>query len=401
MKGRRLWFVGIGGAGLSAYAQLARSLGAEVGGWDRVDTPYLEPLRDVPIEIAPEPVLPDGWETVVSSAYPQVPGLRRKEFLRELVAARDSIVVGGTHGKGTTAAMIAYVLHETGRDPAWLIGARVPQLGSNAGFGDGYLVVEGDESDRTVFELPATIAVITNVELDHHTEYASLGELERAFAAWAPDAVRDAPPYEGELALPGEHNRRNAGAALAALERAGVPRAEAAPMLARFTGTGRRFEVHELGDTVLVDDYGHHPTEVAVTIDAIRERWPGRKLRVLFQPHLYSRTRHLAPELAHALAGADDVTVTDVYPAREQPVPGVTGKLVVDELSDLGVLAAYTPTVEQGAERLRRRARPGDVLLVIGAGDVERAVELLGGVGSTEPPRSGGGGLAGAGAGSP
>jgi UDP-N-acetylmuramate--alanine ligase len=156
-----------------------------------------------------------------------------------------------------------------------------------------------------------------------------------------------------------------------------VSREEAAPVLARFTGTGRRFEVHERDGYTVVDDYGHHPTEVAVTVAAIRERWPGATLRVLFQPHLYSRTRHLAGELAGALAGADDVTVTDIYPAREAPLPGVTGKLVVDELSDRGVLAAYTPTVEQGAARLRRRARPGDVLLVIGAGDVERAVRML------------------------
>src|SRR4029078_7934494 len=203
MKGRKLWFVGIGGAGLSAYAQLARPRGAEVGGWDRVRTPYLEALDGVRVEIAPEPVVPEGWEVVVSSAYPQVPGLRRAEFLRELVSGREAIVVAGTHGRGTTAGMIAYVLHETGRDPAWLIGAPVPQLGSNAGFGKGILVVEGDESDRTVFALPATIAVVTNVELDHHTEYGSLGDLKRAFEEWLATAgtvVRDAPPYDGALA---------------------------------------------------------------------------------------------------------------------------------------------------------------------------------------------------------
>lgn len=379
MKGRRLWFVGIGGAGMSAYAQLARAWGAEVGGWDRVRTPYLAPLAGVPIEITPEPTVPEGWEAVVSSAYPSVTGMRRKDFLRELVGARRSIVVGGTHGKGTTAAMIAFVLHETGRDPAWLVGAPVPQLGSNAGVGDGYLVVEADESDRTVFALPAEIAVITNIELDHHTEYASLAELESEFARWlaaAPQVVRDAPPYAGELAVPGEHNRLNAGTALAALQLAGVPVGEAAATLARFTGTGRRFEVHE-GKVTVVDDYGHHPTEISVTIAAARERFPGARLRVLFQPHLYSRTRHLAGELAAALSAADDVTVTDVYAAREAPLAGVSGKLVVDALSDRGVLAAYTPTVEQGAARLARRAEPGDVLLVVGAGDVDRAVALL------------------------
>jgi UDP-N-acetylmuramate--alanine ligase len=380
MTGRRLWFVGIGGAGLSAYAQLARAWGAEVGGWDRVRTPYLDPLTDVPIEISPDPHVPDGWEAVVSSAYPVVPGLRRKDFLRELVAARPSIAVAGSHGKGTTTALIAFALRETGRDPAWLIGAPVPQLGSNAGFGGGYLVVEADESDRTAFALAPEIAVVTNLELDHHAEFASAAELELEFESWlqgVPHVVRDAPPFEGELALPGAHNRSNAGAALAALELAGVPSSEAAPVLARFTGTGRRFEVHEAGSRTVVDDYGHHPSEVAAAIAAARERFPGRRVRVLFQPHLYSRTRHLAAEFAAALAEADDVTVTDVYPARETPVRGVTGKLIVDALSDRGVLAGWTPSVEQGAARVDRRGRDGDVLLVLGAGDVDRAVGML------------------------
>ena len=380
MNGRRLWFVGIGGAGLSAYAQLTRAWGAEVGGWDRVRTPYLEPLADVDIEISDEPHVPDGWEAVVSSAYPDVPGLRRKELLRELVAARPSIAVAGSHGKGTTAAMIAFSLREIGRDPAWLIGAPVPQLGSNAGFGEGYLVVEADESDRTAFALAPEIAVVTNLELDHHTEFASTAELEQEFDTWLagiPHVVRDAAPFDGELALPGAHNRLNAGAALAALEVAGVVRADAEKAIARFTGTGRRFEVHEAGSRTVVDDYGHHPTEVAAAIAAARERFPGRRVRVLFQPHLYSRTRHLATEFADALAAADDVTVTDIYPARETPMPGVTGKLVVDALSDRDVLAGWTPTVEQGVARLDRRGRDGDVLLVLGAGDIDRAAGML------------------------
>jgi UDP-N-acetylmuramate--alanine ligase len=380
LSGRKLWFVGIGGAGLSAYAQLARAWGAEVGGWDHVDTPYLDPLRDVPLELSPEPAVPDGWEAVISSAYPSVSGLGRREFLRELVSVRPAIIVAGAHGKGTTAAMIAFGLVDAGLDPAWLIGAPVPQLGSNAGSGEGWLVVEGDESDRTVFSLPAEIAVLTNLDLDHHTEFASEAELVAAFEAWlagATQIVRDAPPYEGALGVPGELNRLNAGAAFKALELAGVSAAVAAASLARFTGTGRRFEVHELGGVTVVDDYGHHPTELAATIAAVRERYPEARLHVLFQPHLYSRTRHLASAFAAALAGADEITVTDIYPAREEPIEGVTGKLIVDELSDRGRLVAWMPTVEQGVTYVQSRARPGDVVLLAGAGDIDRAVGLF------------------------
>jgi UDP-N-acetylmuramate--alanine ligase len=205
-------------------------------------------------------------------------------------------------------------------------------------------------------------------------------ELEDAFARWTasvPHVVRDALPYEGELAVPGEHNRRNAGAALAALELAGVPPLEAEPALARFTGTGRRFEVSEARGVTIVDDYAHHPTEIVATLAAARERYPGRRLRALFQPHLYSRTRYLAAELGAALAAADAVAVTDVYPAREVPVPGVSGKAIVDAVSDRGRLAAWTPTVETGVDYLTAGAEPGDVLLVLGAGDVDRAPALL------------------------
>jgi UDP-N-acetylmuramate--alanine ligase len=381
LAGRRLWFVGIGGAGLSAYARLAAAWGAEVGGWDRVRTTYVDGL-DAVVEIEPEPVVPDGWEPVVSTAYPQFAGTSRAAFLAELVALRRSIVVAGTHGKGTVAAMIAFVLRESGRDPAWLIGAPVAQLGANAGAGSGWLVVEGDESDRTVFGLPATIAVVTNVDLDHHSTFASRAEVEALFDEWltaVPEVVRgdDLTPYDGPLALPGEHNRRNAACAVAALECVGVTRAEAEPVLAEFTGAGRRLELRgESGGVEVFDDYAHHPAEIAATLAAARD--DGRVL-VLFQPHLYSRTRHLAAELADALSAADAVAVTDVYPAREQPVRGVSGKLVVDALAERrpGMPLAWTPAYDDGAHFLARRARSGDRVLTIGAGDVDRAAQLL------------------------
>ena len=381
LAGRRLWFVGVGGAGLSSYAFLARAWGAEVGGWDRVETPYLRQLDGVRVEIAPEPVVPDGWEVVVSSAYPAVVGTPRAEFLAELVSLRRSIVVAGAHGKTTTTGMIAFVFAELELDPAWLVGGEIAQLGGNAGAGEGWLVVEGDESDRTVERLRPQIAVVTNVELDHHATFGSEGELHELFERWlaeVPQVVRgwELEPAELELAVPGEHNRRNAAAALAALELAGVARADAAPVLARFRGAGRRFElVGESNGVTVVDDYAHHPAEIEATVAAARERTAGRVL-VLFQPHLYSRTRHLAAELAAALSTADAACVTEIYRAREEPLDGVTGKLVLDALRG-NVRAGWAPSVEDGARLVAAWARPGDLVLTVGAGDVDRAGGLV------------------------
>ena len=385
LDGRRIWFVGIGGAGLSAYAQLAAAWGADVGGWDRVDTPYLEPLRGHEIVIAPEPAVPDRWEVVVSTAYAQrVPGRPRADFLAELVSLRDSIVVAGAHGKTTTSAMIAFVLDRLGRDPAFAIGGTVPQLGGNARAGEGWFVVEGDESDRTVAALRPRIAVVLNVDLDHHTEFASLAELQRLFDEWGahvPHVVRAdfLAPLDDELAIKGEHNRRNAAAALAALELAGVSREEALPVLREFRGVGRRFELRgTAGGVSVYDDYAHHPSEVAATVRAARSLGDGRVL-VLFQPHLYSRTLHLAREFGEALANADAVAVADVYAAREQPLDGVSGKLVVDAVADAraGARVAWIPEPALGARWLATLARPGDAVLTVGAGNVDECVRVL------------------------
>jgi UDP-N-acetylmuramate--alanine ligase len=384
LDGRRIWFVGIGGAGLSGYALLARSWGAEVGGWDRVETPYLAALAGVPVELAPEPVVPEDWdEVVVSTAYrDRAAGSPRAAFLAELVSLQRSIVVAGAHGKTTTAAMIAFCLDRLGDDPAFLIGGEVPQLGGNARTGEGWLVVEGDESDRTIAALRPEIAVVTNVDLDHHTEFVSRAEVESLFAQWlaaAPKGVRgdELEPVEVELAVPGEHNRQNAAAALAAVELAGYPRDAAVRVLGEFRGVGRRLERRgEAGGIEVVDSYAHHPLELAADIAAARD---GGRILVLFQPHLYSRTRHLAREFGTALAAADVVAVTDVYRAREQPVEGVTGKLVVDALAEVrpGMEIGWMPAVEDGALFLAGRARPGDRVLTLGAGDVDRGAALI------------------------
>jgi UDP-N-acetylmuramate--alanine ligase len=390
LDGRRLWFAGIGGAGLSGYAIVSRAWGAEVSGWDRKETPYLAHVRaaGIPVTVSPDPPAPPAdAEAIVSTAYAgKVPGRARAEFLAELVALRRSIVVGGAHGKTTTAAMIAYCLDRLGDDPSFLIGGEVPQLGGNARAGEGWLVVEGDESDGTVFSLPAEIAVVTNVDLDHHTEFTSTAELEERFEAWAAsvgdDRVvwgRDVDPVDCELAVPGLHNRVNAACALAALELAGFDRAAAAEALAGFEGAGRRLEAYgTAGGVLLVDDYAHHPAELEATIAAARTLTDGR-LVVLFQPHLYSRTIHVGRELGAALAAADAAVVTEIYAAREEPVEGVTGRIVVDGATDArpGMAVGWAPELADAARLAASLCRPGGAVLTVGAGDVDGAIPLL------------------------
>jgi UDP-N-acetylmuramate--alanine ligase len=373
LAGRRLYFVGIGGAGLSAYANFARAWGAEVRGWDAQRTRFMETLEGVEIDLGGEPSPPDGFEVVLSTAHAsRAEGRSRAEFLAELVALRRSIVVGGAHGKTTTAAMIAYVLRELGNDPAWIVGGVVGQLGGNAGTGEGWLVVEGDESDRSIGALRPEIAVVTNVELDHHAAYASTAELQAFFDKWlstAPQVVRgwQLEPVTFPLAVPGEHNRLNAAAALAALELAGVARAEAEAALASFVGVDRRLElVGERGGVRVYDDYGHNPTEIAATLRTARELAEGSLIAV-YQPHVYERTRQLGYELGDALGLADAAIVTDVIGGRE-PQPGVSGRLVLDRVPR-GVRRGWAPTLDDAAQLALAWARPGDVVVTFGVGD--------------------------------
>ncbi len=389
LSGRRFWLAGIGGAGMSGYAILSKAWGAEVSGWDKRETPYLAGVRAarIPVEVsAGPPTPPPDAEVFVSTAFAgRVEGASRAELLAELVGLADSIVVAGAHGKTTTTAMIAFVLDRLGRDPSFLVGGEIPQLGGNARAGSGWLVVEGDESDRSVFSLPATIAVVTNVELDHHATFGSDAELEEGFEEWTSGIEtviwgRDLEPVEIPLAVPGEHNRLNAACALAALEAVDVPLADAGALLTEFLGVRRRFQQSgEVGGVRLYDDYGHHPAEIAATLETARSLAEGGRVLALFQPHLYSRTLHLADALGEALTRADIACVTEIYPAREDPIPGVSGKLVVDRVAELrpGMRVGWAPKLEDAAELVAAQARPGDLVLTIGAGDVDLALPLI------------------------
>ncbi len=421
--------MGIGGAGMSGLALVAHALGASVTGSDRAaGSPYAGPLRAAGIEPAvghDAANVPDGAEVVVSTAIPPANperaaarerGLRelhRAELLGELTRLRPTIAVTGTHGKTTTSSMLVHALRGCGMDPAYLVGGAVRSTGANAGWGAGeWLVVEADESDRSLLSLAPAIAVLTNAELDHHTTYASRRDVDetfRAFLALAsratvvwdrPELLALAPagiplvPFDAapeltpggsrftldgvavELTVPGTHNALNAAAALTAARLAGADLAAAAAALRDFEGAGRRFE--RLGTTaagaLVVDDYAHHPTEVAATLEAARTLGPRRVIAV-FQPHLFSRTAHQAAEFGAALAGADEVVVLDVYPARErgEDFPGVTGLLVAEAAADAagGKTVAWMPGFDEAEAYVRGRVRDGDLVLTLGAGDVD------------------------------
>jgi UDP-N-acetylmuramate--alanine ligase len=427
--GRRLHLIGVGGAGMSGLALVAQALGAEVSGSDRVASSYTDRLRAAGIEPAighDAANLPDGAEVVVSTAIPQDnpelakardTGLRilhRGDLLSEEMALKRSIAVAGAHGKTTTSAMLTHVLRETGGDPAFVIGGELRAARTNAAWGEGeWIVVEADESDRSFLKLSPDVAVVTNIELDHHTTYGSEAELIAAFAEFAAKAgeriVWQRAPLdveglrfgigEGEFAatdvelvaggsrfragdaavelrVPGEHNVLNALAALAAAERAGVPLEESAPAIASFSGTGRRFEARgTTGSGARVfDDYAHHPTEVRATLEAARTLDGGRLVAV-FQPHLYSRTQHLAKQFGDALALADAVVVVGIYPAREraEDFPGVSGHQVAAAAARAGRgrPVYWIPSMDDAAALLERDLHEGDVLLTLGAGNID------------------------------
>jgi UDP-N-acetylmuramate--alanine ligase len=430
---RRLHFIGIGGAGMSGLALVCVRLGATVTGSDRSDSSYMERLRDAGLDPAvghDAANLPEGAEVVVSTAIGEdnpelalarergIEPIHRGQLLAELCAEKRLIAIAGTHGKTTTTAMTAWALRAIGADPAFFVGGEVPGLGpdgstANAGWGEGeWVVAEADESDASFLRLRPEVAVVTNVEMDHHSRWGSLAELHEAFRGFidpprglvvpadedigwlgqkGEEARFDAAapgPAELALAVPGQHNLRNARAALGAIELAGLDVAAAAEALARFPGVHRRLELKgSRGPVHIYDDYAHHPTEVRAALSALRELRPSRLIAV-FQPHLYSRTKALTQEFGAALALADEVAVLDVYPAREQPVgelAGVSGLQVAQAAAERmgGGPVWWLPEIETAQRaltaRLDRTQEVGEapILVTIGAGDIVKLGEAL------------------------
>jgi UDP-N-acetylmuramate--alanine ligase len=411
---RKLHFIGIGGAGMSGLALVCAELGATVTGSDRGDSSYMERLRAAglnPFVGHDAANLPEGAEVVVSTAIgddnPElalarergIEPIHRGALLAELCAEKRLIAIAGTHGKTTTTAMLVWALRGLGADPAFFIGGEVPGLGpdgaaANADWGTGdWVVAEADESDGSFLRLKPEIAVVTNVEMDHHSRWGSLAELRAAFVeftAGARDVVRpEDSALEIELAVPGHHNLLNARAAVAAAAAAGFEAGAVAGALADFPGVKRRLELKgRRGGTRVYDDYAHHPTEVRAALSALREQEPGRLVAV-FQPHLYSRTKAFGEEFGAALALADEVAVLDIYPAREEPVgelAGVSGLRVAQAAAERmgGRRVLWLPDAGAASGAITRLLDHNgavgiedQVLVTIGAGDVFKIGEAL------------------------
>jgi len=444
-------FVGIGGIGMSGIAEVMLNLGYTVQGSDQKDSPILERLRDLGATIFvghDAAHLGDARVVVISSAVKRgnaeldaararaLPVVRRAEMLAELMRLKSNVAVAGTHGKTTTTSLVAALLDAGGEDPTVINGGIIQAYGSNARKGEGrWMVVEADESDGTFVKLPATIAVVTNIDPEHMDHYGSVDALRDAFEAFASNIpfygalvacidhpevqsligrvtdrrvvtygfsrqadiraenVRyedgrmhfDAVLREGDerheglsLAIPGEHNVLNALAAIGVARQLGIGMDDVRRGLASFTGVKRRFtRVGTWNEATIIDDYGHHPVEIAAVLKAARAATKGRVI-VIHQPHRYTRLHDLFEEFCACFNDADVVAIADVYAAGEASIEGVSRDALVGGLRAHGHRSAHALKAPEGlADFVARHARPGDLVVCLGAGTISAWANAL------------------------
>ncbi|GAA4041752.1 UDP-N-acetylmuramate--L-alanine ligase [Streptomyces shaanxiensis] len=436
-------FIGIGGAGMSGIAKILAQRGAAVAGSDAKESGTAEALRALGVTVhighAAEHLADDASCVVVSSAIRQdnpelaraaelgIPVVHRADALAALMDGLRPIAVAGTHGKTTTTSMLAVSLTELGLKPSYAIGGDLDAPGSNALHGDGDIfVAEADESDRSFHKYAPEVAIVLNVELDHHANYASMDEIYESFVTFADrivdggtlvisadqdgareltrrvsGTVRTVTYGEAEdadvrvlsvlaqglksqvtvlldgqeitfgVSVPGRHYALNAVAALAAGAALGIPAAELAPALAAYTGVKRRLQLKgEAAGVQVIDSYAHHPTEMTADLEAMRAAAGDARILVAYQPHLFSRTQELGKEMGEALALADSSLVLDIYPAREDPIPGVTSDLIIEAARVAGAEVTAVHDKSEVPALVAGMAKPGDLVLTMGAGDV-------------------------------
>ena len=443
--GKRVHFIGIGGAGMSGLARIALSHSIHVSGSDNKDSSVVKALVALGASIATSHAAEnvDGadlvvFSTAISSSNPEliraqelgVTVLTRAAALSILMSESKSIAVAGTHGKTTTSSMLAVALQACGADPSFAIGGTITASGSNAHRGTGEIfVAEADESDGSFIEYHPFAAIVTNIEHDHVDFFATPAAVEDAFKSFAETIRRDGfltycaddagavaltedlkeltcisygvdegsdltldsiellamgsharALWHGksigfiELQVPGHHNLLNAAAALATGLQLGFNAPDLLQGLAIFRGTGRRFEVKGTVHGIrVIDDYGHHPTEIDATLQAARRYGGDGRLIVIFQPHRYSRTAAFAAGFARSLSQADRAIVLEVYAASEKPIPGVTSQMITDLMSN----GEYKPNFIEVTDSVIESAQPGDVIITLGAGDVSSLAAII------------------------
>ena len=445
LSGRRVHFIGIGGVGMAALAELLLRLDYEVTGSDLKSSKTVQRLLGLGISVqvgTHRASSVDGADhVIVSAAVPEAnPEVRaaldagaevisRADLLGRIFDAGRGAAVTGTHGKTTTASMLARAMQAAGADPSFLIGGDINDVGSGAHLGGSDLVVaEADEAFGSFLSLHPALAVVTNVDLDHPEHYAGQDEIDDAFITflsqrrdagvavvcgidegvtrilprvsqpivrygWAGsgcdvevDAVSGVVTRNGDamgelrLQIPGAHNLLNATAAFAAAVELGGDSDMVLDGLRSFAGVERRFSIRgTTGGVTVVDDYAHNPRKVSAALAAAREAYPGHRVVALFQPHLYLRTQQLGDRFGTSFDDADIVVVTDVYGAREEPLPGVSGRIVSDAIKKHrpGANVLYVPRLEEAAGIVAGLVREDDVVMTLGAGDVTTAAARI------------------------
>ncbi len=441
-RGRRIHFVGIGGAGMGGIAEVMHRIGYAVTGSDLSKNNMTQRLTALGVKVhtghKAEHV--HGCDVVViSSAVTEqnpevqaareqrIPVLPRAEMLGELMRFSEGIAVAGTHGKTTTTSLIASILAEGNLDPTFVIGGRLNSAGTHASLGSGkYLVAEADESDASFLYLKPTMAVVTNIDADHLKTYNNdFNLLRKTFADFLqqlpfyglavlcvddpviedmlPQLTKHKVTYgfsekadiravnlqqkhgksyfsvlhnqlpwlDIELNLPGKHNVNNALAAIAIAHELGVSNIDINRALANFSGIDRRFQMKTVGEILHIDDYGHHPCEIAATLDAINAGWNDRRLVVAFQPHRYSRTHDLFDDFVEVLSKIENLVLLDIYPAGENPIEGATGESLCEAIAQkTGVKPQLVPQVAQLKSTLTPLLKNQDILLTLGAGNI-------------------------------
>lgn len=447
---QHIHFIGIGGIGMSGIAELLLNLGYKVSGSDLKTSDLTKRLQTLGAVIysGHDPSHLTGADVVVVSSavseenpeldaarkLPKVPVIRRAEMLAELMRLKYSVLVAGAHGKTTTTSMVSTVLARGGLDPTVVIGGKLNAWGTNAKLGSGeFMVAEADESDGTFLMLPPTIAVVTNIDLEHLDYYRDIDHIKDTFLrfinkvpfygqailclddqniqailphvhkrfvtyGFSPEADFQARQVknsglcssfrvfhggeelgEMEIRIPGRHNVLNSLAAVAVARELEIPWTSVQAGLQDMTGVQRRFQIKgEAGGVLVLDDYGHHPTEIRAVLEALAGCYPGRRRIIAFQPHRYTRTRALMAQFATCFHNCDALLVSEIYPASEKPIPGITGQKLAEEIAAQGRRDLYfCPTLEQMHDKLLSIVKPGDAVMTLGAGSILQVGEWL------------------------